>query len=487
MKSGPEMGQESTGIIRGERRRWLCIAYAFPPMLRSGTHRTLAFVRHLDRLGWDATVLTVEPGDEPSDPTLLDLVPTSTEIVRTPWIDSIARIKCAFPFLKRREAGAGRASCEPHHGRIHVSQNCKEGTPRSIGIRDWVSQWLMTPDSRVGWIPAALRAARRIVHLDRPDVIYSTSPYASAHLIAMGIARRADIPWVADFRDPWGGNPFQAQRSAAAQTWDSYLERQVLRHASQIICNTSTQRSLLLNRFPRIANKCSVILNGIDDEPINVEPIRIVPTGVFLLTHAGQFYGRRRPEPWLRALAIAKHRHGSTASRIHFAFLGGTTCDGCRLAEIAASHGVADQVHVLGSKNHKDAFRILAGSDAVILAGAGGPGANLQVPNKLFEYLSLHRPILATVSPGNPAVDILRDARADAMVCPPDDPDAIADALSKLVTRSSPSANADWSGVDQFHRTHRAAELESVFQRVNGGVEQLVAVAAPSTLAPALG
>ena len=75
------------------RRHWLCVAYAFPPINRSGTFRTLGFVKHLHKLGWDATVLTVPPGDEPVDNALLTQVPPSTEVIRVPWTDLIARVK----------------------------------------------------------------------------------------------------------------------------------------------------------------------------------------------------------------------------------------------------------------------------------------------------------------------------------------------------------------------------------------------------------
>ncbi|MCH7591967.1 MAG: hypothetical protein IH989_04185 [Planctomycetes bacterium] len=86
-KPGPKAG----------RRRWLCVAYAFPPINRSGTHRTLGFVNHLDRLGWDASVLTVLPRDEPLDESLIREVPDSTSVVRTPWVDRIAQVKGWLP------------------------------------------------------------------------------------------------------------------------------------------------------------------------------------------------------------------------------------------------------------------------------------------------------------------------------------------------------------------------------------------------------
>ena len=82
------------------RRRWLCVAYAFPPINRSGTHRTLGFVRHLDRLGWDATVLTVKPRGEALDASLARDVPRSTRVIPVECVDLIGKAKACLARLK---------------------------------------------------------------------------------------------------------------------------------------------------------------------------------------------------------------------------------------------------------------------------------------------------------------------------------------------------------------------------------------------------
>jgi SAM-dependent methyltransferase len=51
-----------------------------------------------------------------------------------------------------------------------------------------------------------IAAGRRVMREDPVDLIYSTSPHATAHLIAMRLAAKG-MPWVADFRDPWIEEP----------------------------------------------------------------------------------------------------------------------------------------------------------------------------------------------------------------------------------------------------------------------------------------
>ncbi|MCH8251342.1 MAG: glycosyltransferase [Planctomycetes bacterium] len=453
-----------------DRRRFLCVAYAFPPIQRSGTFRTLGFVRHLDRLGWDATVITVEPSGESSDDALLRKIPSHTEILRTPCVDVVARVKAiaSLSFVRDRGDGAKANAAAAVYGNGGSVPNDSAASAARASLRDWISRFLMTPDSRTGWVvPAVVRGIRAVRHR-RPDVIYSTSPYASAHLIAMMISRLTHVPWVADFRDPWRGNPFRDGKYASLELWDAALERLAISQADHIVCNTPTQEQAIRRRLPGARYKCSTILNGYDPELLDsIEPRRAWAPDDIALTHCGQFYGARSPGVWFAGLRRALDAlEAGLAKRIRLVLIGSDTFDGQSLRQMAKSAGVAANVTVLGSVGHGEAISYMAASDALLLAGTQGAGSDLQVPNKLFEYLALKRPIIAALDPANPAVDILRDARANAIVCGSDDDEAVARAFVQTARGQVPLVEGAWSGVAAFARSHRAVELASVFERV---------------------
>ncbi len=446
-----------------ERRHWLCVAYAFPPINRSGTHRTLAFVRHLDAMGWDATVLTAAPGDEPIDSALMDAVPSSTTVIQVPWVDRIAQLK---RLLGRPESKCGAATPVSDAA---VSKSVASPEASGRGFRDWLTRLLITPDSRTGWIAPARRAGREAMALRRPDVVYSTAPCMSAHLIAATLARKAGAAWVADFRDPWRGNPFRDLRYATLDSLDAWLERRVLRRADHIICNTPTMTRSLVDRCPHVAGKCSTILNGFDPERLaGVVPLRDANAGDFVLTHCGQFYGPRSPKPLLKAVRLAADRSPELAGRLRLVFVGSEGYEGRSLGDWAVDADVDRFVDVLGPRSHGESLSRMAGSDAVLLAGSTGPGRDLQVPGKLFEYLALRRPILATCPATSPIAGILDEARADAVVVEPDDVQGLADALVRLADGSRTAPQDAWSGVANFARTHRASELAEIFDRLSG-------------------
>lgn len=444
------------------RPHWLCVAYAFPPINRSGTHRTLGFVRHLDRLGWDATVLTVIPRAEPLDESLVREVPLSTTVLRTSWVNPIERIKTLSPLSERRGIRQpAMASRVP--GDRHASELAFLGS-----IREWFSQLLMTPDARVAWVGPAVRAGLNAIRQRRPDLIYSTSPYMSAHIIALVLSRWTHLPWVADFRDPWRGNPFRSLGFESLERWDSLLEWVVLRSTTHIVCCTPTMTEQLRRRHPFTARKSTTILNGFDRERFDrIIPTRIAPADHFVLTHCGQFYGPRNPTVWFAALRRAVRQAPQLTGKIHIALIGSQQFEGRSLRQWAAQAGISDCVHVLGQKSHSETLSHMVGSDALILAGSAGTGGELQIPNKLYEYLAVRRPIIANCSSASPVVSILNEARAEAVICDPADERGLARAVTQLATDRYVKVADAWNGVDKFDRAHRAKELQEVFQRLS--------------------
>ncbi len=463
-----------------DRRHWLCIACSFPPVSRSGTHRTSAFVRHLDRLGWDATVITSMSADEPIDEELLAYVPKSTRIVRVPWIDPLA----AFNRLRLRQGHAKAVQALPTRGdatSVHTASALVLGAWLTFPhrVKEWITRLLKTPDSRCTWIPSAVLAALREIRRRRPHVIYSTSPYMSAHLVALIVGRLTRIPWVADFRDPWTDNPYRDLSFRSLQRLDRAMESAVLRNAVRIVCNTTTLQKAFAARGPAIAAKCRTIMNGVDSElfaGLSPSPFQGEgwsegqstnhATTKFTLLHCGQFYGRRRPHELLAAVGRAVARNPNLSSHLRVVLLGPPHYDGQHLCDLARREGVERWIDVQETKSHQQTLSDMAAADALLLIGSGGTGRDLQVPNKLLEYLGARRPILAAIPPDSPAVNILRTAKADAFICNPDDVEALTQAISTLADQNRPVAHDAWSGVAAFDRAHRARELADVFNEI---------------------
>ncbi len=145
-------------------RRVLMVAYHFPPMRgSSGVQRTLKFAQYLPQSGWQPLVLSAHKRayDNPGDDQLAD-IPADVPVRRAFALDS----------------------------------------GRHLAVRGRYAGFLALPDRWVSWclgaIPAGLALARR----HRPQVIWSTYPIATAHLIGLALHKMTGLPWVADMRDP---------------------------------------------------------------------------------------------------------------------------------------------------------------------------------------------------------------------------------------------------------------------------------------------
>ena len=75
-------------------------------------------------------------------------------------------------------------------------------------------------DSQWSWFPFAILQGSRMCSRYKPQLIYSTGGPASAHLAAAVIARRQNIPWIAEFQDPLVHDDWlRSKRALKVFTW----------------------------------------------------------------------------------------------------------------------------------------------------------------------------------------------------------------------------------------------------------------------------
>src|SRR5207237_5324336 len=165
--------------------------------------------------------------------------------------------------------------------------------------------------------------------------------------------------------------------------------------ADWVVCNTGPVRDDFVRRYPELTPKFVTVPNGFDPEDFaDLKAQRPVGIEKLVVTHAGWFYGKRRPEPIFQALRQLRD-HGFPSAQWCLQLVGSPTYDGRELMAIAAECGVAEMVLCRGEVSHRTALELMRGSDIQLLVGFNGAGADLQVPAQLFEYLGVGQPVLA--------------------------------------------------------------------------------------------
>ncbi|AMV39242.1 putative glycosyl transferase [Planctomyces sp. SH-PL62] len=329
---------------------------------------------------------------------------------------------------------------------------------------------MQTPDKAIGWLPIGLIAALRALRRHQGRAIYSSAPFWTAHLIAMSAKKLTGRPWIADFRDPWRSNPFRRLPYQSIDRFDAWLESRVVRNADRIICNTRRMQTDFETRYPEAAGRFTTIYNGFDPEVYeNLSARRPVGPDHLVITHAGQFYGPRRPHPIFEAIRLLRDRRSTTREPVLQLF-GTPTYEGRDLGSIAAEFGIQDQVVVQGAIPHLRALEELRGSDIQLLVGIGGEGSDLQVPAKLYEYLGVDRPILALAPQNSAIADVMSEGGILGAICDPEDAEQIAAAIVDLDARAlaGDGVNRDEErpAKNRFHRSEQVGFLVDVLEDV---------------------
>ena len=441
-----------------ERRpRALAIACNFPPDASVGTMRTLRLVRHLTACGWDVAALTVAPDGFRTgtvvDAALLEKVPADVAVVRA-WplrpferlTAVLKRLRGSRPPLQR--SGGSKASAAPP----------ATASPSALSrVRRAVSAALATPDREASWILPAIWKGWRHAHANRPDVVYSSGPPFSAHLVGAALARLLRVPWVVDFRDPWARAPWREDRFEFERSAWAALERFVVRRANAVVFVTDTNRQDFARQYGAAAARFSLVPNGCEVRDFD-GLTRRPSAGRFVMLHAGSLYGARNPATLFRALAaaIAKGRIDPATFRLRF--IGRLGVPGVDLPAVAGELGLQSVVEFAQHMPRRDSLQEMVDASALLIVQ---PITTVSIPAKLYEYMAAGRPILALAEPGGETAALVTRARAGLAVLA-DDQAAIEEALESVVRLASQG----FAPVDrrEFDGEIRAAELRAVLE-----------------------
>ena len=373
----------------------LLVTLYFPPAGGGGVQRSLKLAQYLPALGIETHVLA------PDDPKWIHRDPE----LRVPTQAWVHRARYVGP--------QGRKPAEELHG--------KEGLARLATQARLASRRLLVPDENVTWNATAIPAAIRLVREHGIDVVLTTSPPNSIHLVGAAVQKATGARWVADLRDSLASHPHRRHESLAVRAKgkvDEGVARLVARRADAIVAAAEAIAEEARTLDPR--GEVVTIANGCDFD--DFAGLEYRPTGRFRITHTGSFFGKRDPRPFLQALA-------DSGLDVVARFVGDFRSSDREWAE---SLGLGDRLELIPYAPRAEALRLQRDSDALLLLipEAGGRGRGV-LSGKVFEYLAAERPILAAVPPEGAAAELIREAHA-GVVAPPDDVDAIREALAGL-------------------------------------------------------
>jgi glycosyltransferase involved in cell wall biosynthesis len=451
--------------------RAVFLAFEFPPLASGGVYRALGLVEHLPAHGVELDVVTVNPTEyrdwtpAPFDDQLTARVPASTRVHYT---------STGFPrwYWRLTSTRVGRKAAQLAHW----------GDPVSLF-----------------WRRPLFETLDRIVEERRPDVLLATAPPFGVAVLARAAARRYGLPWVADWRDPW-----TLWRMTPLPTYAHYLyikaqERAALDEANVSVATSHVTCADWQRTFPSAdPRRLVTVYNGYDRA--DVDAARAAPRRAGqrrTIVHVGHFYYEpqardailrprlRRPlhrwmfytprqEDWLYrspyffllGLRRFADRQPALAARLRVKFAGAVPQ---WLPPMLRDTGTESLVELLGWVEHREAAALTKTADALLLTSAKVVGGrDYSVAGKLFEYVGARRPVLGVLTDG-----AMRDLVSESglgVLADPDDTDAVAAAIARVVRAERPTAlvRPNEAFIAACDRRETARQMAVVLRRAAG-------------------
>jgi glycosyltransferase involved in cell wall biosynthesis len=236
------------------------------------------------------------------------------------------------------------------------------------------------------------------------------------------VKRATGVAWVADLRDSVVAHPHRhAERLLvrAKEQGDHAVAKLIARSATAIIGVSDAITAEMRERNPK--GPVVTIANGSDFD--DFAGLEHRPSDKLRITHAGSFFGKRDPRPFLTALKQ------SGLEDVVVRFLGDFRSTDREWAE---EQQIGDRLELIAYAPRRRSLELQRDSDVLLLLipDAGGRGKGV-LSGKVFEYLAAERPILAVVPPEGAAADLIRKTGAGVVVAP-DDVDGMTAALREL-------------------------------------------------------
>jgi hypothetical protein len=258
------------------------------------------------------------------------------------------------------------------------------------------------------WAEFAVRAARRRLRRESFTSIVSVSPSVASHLVALRLKKRLPhLKWIADFTDPFLGNPFRCSKDFI-RPLERRLERAIFTAADYVSANTDTVQAMWQERYPEFRDKFVVTWGGYDPrEEVSPRPLPLRPAP--LLSHTGAVYQLRVPNALFDSLHRLLQQGRLQPSRLLVEFIGE------HQFQFFQSPEKVERLQAEGILRFRNGYipraeALQAAEESnylLLLDITGHHNTKFQVPSKLFDYVRIGRPILAFTPGGSPSEYIL--------------------------------------------------------------------------------
>ncbi len=307
-------------------------------------------------------------------------------------------------------------------------------------------------DSQWSWFPLAILRGRRMCDLYRPQLIYSTGGPASAHLAAAMIARRHNIPWIAEFQDPLVHDDWlRSKRALRVFTW---LERLICSRADAVIFLTDKARENADKRTG-LGPRGWTVYPGAD--PAAMPDVQYTQRNECTFAHFGSLGGSRNLKVFIEGLRLLLSEHPELATTVRLDLYG--TCDSLsrRMIDVFPAAGI---IRDHGRIPRQESLLAMKRCGVLLLIQNTEEFSAETIPSKTYEYLHVGRPILGLVH-HNPELGQMLSTLGHAAVAA-DSPEAVKQAIADCYDRWKSEGSQPQSADSPYTVAAAVSEIVSI-------------------------
>ena len=376
-------------------KKALIITYYWPPSGGSGVQRWLKFTKYLRDFNWEPVIYTPENPEIPvEDSSLLKDIPEGITILKKSIWEPYSFYK---KFLGQKVEDKIQTG--------FLTEKRKSKRKEKISV--WIRGNLFIPDARKFWIRPSVKYLATYLKKNPVDIIISTGPPHSMHLIGMKLKEKLKIPWFADFRDPWTNIYYRddLKLSRFAKKKHRKLELEVLKRADTVTVVSPT----LGENFAEIYN-CNyhVITNGFDEDdfPINQN---LKTNTKFSITHVGVLMKKSNPENLWSILRELTEVNEEFKNDLEIKLAGKVDYS---IINSIKKNNLFPHLTKINYLPHEEIVKFQKQASVLLLLIPNTDNSKLIITGKLFEYLAARRPVLAICPTDGDAAEIINDTKA---------------------------------------------------------------------------
>lgn len=371
----------------------LIVTYYWVPAGGSGVQRWLKFVKYLRDFGIEPVIFTVDQPNYPiTDISLEKEVPKNIQIIKNP----IWEPNDLLSIFKKKGTKTSAGFLNPN--------------PSFLGkTLQYIRANYFIPDARKYWIKPSVKAIKKHISENKIDLIITTGPPHSLHLIGLELKKELGIKWIADFRDPWTDIDYFHQLPLTKNAIKKHkkLEQEVLKNADTSLVVGKTMK----NNYDAFSKNIKVITNGYDTKKTNLSKETVLDK-LFSITHIGLMNADRNPKILWKVLAELSEEITGFSNDLEIKLIGSIAND----VNVELKKHQFKNITKIKYVPHSEVQTYQQKSQVLLLAVNKVPSAKGIITGKIFEYLQAKRPILAIGPEDGDLAEILKQTNSGTII-----------------------------------------------------------------------